>query len=118
MWYNYKHMVDTNIKIRENKCRRAAERRGMRLVKSSQRDHKAIGFGLYNLVVRFERYKDAARTRGLVNRRVEASPPGMEGLRRLDEVEAYLFGGAVAPANPENSARGLKPDWPANFAPE
>jgi hypothetical protein len=97
-------MIDTDIKVRENKCRRAAERRGMRLLKSSQRDHKAIGFGLYHLVVRFQCFKDAARTRGLVNRRAEINAPGMAGLRKLDEVEAYLFGDALEQTVPEISA--------------
>jgi hypothetical protein len=97
-------MVDTDIKVRENKCRRAAERRGMRLVKSSQRDHKAIGFGLYNLVRRFEGPKPAARSRGLVNVRCEVHLPGMSGLRRLNEVEAYLFGDTAGQTISENSA--------------
>ena len=78
----------------------------MRLVKSSQRDHKAIGFGLYRLVARFQPFKDAARTRGLVNVRCEVAAPGMDGLRRMDEVEAYLFGGdASERSTQENSAR-------------
>ena len=69
-------MIDNDIKVRENKCRRAAERRGMRLVKSSQHDHKAIGLGLYNLVRRFEGPKPIARSRGLVNVRCEVYLPG------------------------------------------
>jgi hypothetical protein len=56
------------------------------------------------LVVRFHCFKDAARTRGLVNRRAEISAPGMDGLRQLDEVEAHLFGDAFEQTIPEISA--------------
>ena len=93
-------MIDINIKVRENRCRRTAERRGMRLVKSAQRDHKAIGFGCYHLVSRFERLKPAAHSRGRVNVRCEVE--ALPGLVTLDAVEAFL--GIVEQSVPEISA--------------
>ena len=37
-------------KVRENRLRRAAERQGLRLVKSRRRDPRAVGLGTYMLV--------------------------------------------------------------------
>ena len=37
-------------KARENRLRRAAERQGLRLMKSRRRDPRAIGYGTYMLV--------------------------------------------------------------------
>jgi hypothetical protein len=42
--------LPTVNKVRENKARRAAERQGLRLVKSRRRDPRALDFGLYSLV--------------------------------------------------------------------
>jgi hypothetical protein len=39
-----------SIKVRENRLRRAAARQGLRLVKSSVRDPRAINYGRYWLV--------------------------------------------------------------------
>jgi hypothetical protein len=39
-----------NDKVRENRLRRVAERRGMRIEKSKRRDPKAIDFGGYMLI--------------------------------------------------------------------
>ena len=37
-------------KVRENRARRAAERQGLRLVKSRRRDPHALGYGTFGLV--------------------------------------------------------------------
>ncbi|KQO69054.1 hypothetical protein ASF22_18550 [Methylobacterium sp. Leaf87] len=42
--------MDQSEKVRENRIRRMAERRGMRLEKSKRRDPKAIDFGGYMLI--------------------------------------------------------------------
>jgi hypothetical protein len=42
--------MDTAGKVRENRLRRAAERRGLRLEKSRRRDPGAIGYGTYQLI--------------------------------------------------------------------
>lgn len=42
--------MDQETKVRENRARRAAERRGLRLMKSRSRDPNAIDFGLYALI--------------------------------------------------------------------
>ncbi|GAA4169085.1 hypothetical protein [Shinella granuli] len=42
-------MAETD-KVKENRVRRVAERRGMRLEKSRRRDPKAIDFGGYMLI--------------------------------------------------------------------
>ncbi|MBO0813525.1 MAG: hypothetical protein J2P23_15980 [Microlunatus sp.] len=42
--------MDQKEKVREIRLRRAAERRGLLLVKSRRRDPGAIGYGLYVLV--------------------------------------------------------------------
>jgi hypothetical protein len=42
--------MDQDFKVRENRARRAAQRRGWRLEKSRARDPHAIGYGLYLLV--------------------------------------------------------------------
>src|SRR5260370_1270190 len=43
-------MTDTVEKVRENRLRRVAERRGLRLEKSRRRDSQAIDYGTYQLV--------------------------------------------------------------------
>jgi hypothetical protein len=42
----------TEQKVRENRLRRVAARRGLRLVKSRRRDEKALDFGRYWLLSR------------------------------------------------------------------
>lgn len=70
--------MELSVKVRENRMRRMAARRGLRLVKSPQRDRGGLDFGRY---------------------RIESSdgtlPPGIQPGRHysfagLDEVEAYL----------------------------
>ena len=70
---------DQAEKIRENRARRAAERQGLRLVKSRRRDPRAIGYGGYMLV---DAYRNAA-----VHGEID-SPRALT----LDEVERYLSG--------------------------
>lgn len=41
--------MDQAIKVRENRMRRAAERRGYRLVKSRRKDPYALGYGLFRV---------------------------------------------------------------------
>lgn len=42
--------VTKREKVRENKCRRGAERQGLRLKKCRRRDPRALGYGNYWLV--------------------------------------------------------------------
>lgn len=42
--------MDQETKVRENRLRRAADRQGLRLVKSRSRDPNAMDFGLYALL--------------------------------------------------------------------
>lgn len=42
--------MDQAMKVRENKARRAAERRGWKLERSRKRDPHALGFGMYMLL--------------------------------------------------------------------
>jgi hypothetical protein len=64
-------------KVRENRLRRVAERRGMILQKSRRRDPKAIDFGGYMLI--------DAETNGAI---LGSSPVAYSAT--LDEVEAWL----------------------------
>jgi hypothetical protein len=43
-------MPDLADKVRENRIRRIADRRGLRLVKSGGRDPNALDYGLYALI--------------------------------------------------------------------
>jgi hypothetical protein len=43
-------MNGQQLKIRENKLRRMADRQGLRLIKSRSRDPRAKDFGLYALI--------------------------------------------------------------------
>jgi hypothetical protein len=43
-------MTNEDLKVRENRLRRAADRQGYRLMKSRSRDPKAIDFDLYALI--------------------------------------------------------------------
>lgn len=71
--------MDTTDKIHENRLRRMAERRGLRLEKSSRRDPDAIDFGTYRLRPNWH------------------SPTANldRDLLTIDQVEAYLHGQAV-----------------------
>ncbi len=66
-------------KVKENRLRRAADRQGLRLMKSRSRDPNAIDYGLYGLV--------DIQTNGIVN-------PPIAGRWAcswtLEEVEEYL----------------------------
>jgi hypothetical protein len=66
-------------KVRENRLRRAADRRGLRLTKSRSRDPNAIDYGLYAVV--------DVQTNGIMN-------PAIAGRWMhswtLDDVENYL----------------------------
>lgn len=42
--------TDSSIKVLENRLRRVAERRGLRLVKSRRRDPQAYDYGTYALI--------------------------------------------------------------------
>ena len=65
------------VKVRENRLRRAAERQGLRLVKSRRRDPRAFDYGKYMLV--------DVQTSGVVHGLV-AGHIGAD----LDDIEAYL----------------------------
>lgn len=66
-------------KVRENRLRRMADRRGFRLMKSRTRDPKALDYGLYALV--------DVRTREAVNPPIA---PRWTCSWTLDEVENWL----------------------------
>jgi hypothetical protein len=42
--------MDTDTKVRENRLRRMAERRGWQLVKSRRRDPRAWDYGTYGII--------------------------------------------------------------------
>ena len=64
------------VKIRENRLRRMAERQELRLVKSRRRDPRALGYGGYMLVD--------------WNNRAVAGEVDSDRALELDEVEAWL----------------------------
>jgi hypothetical protein len=66
--------MDQDEKVRENRARRAAQRQGMRLIKSRRRDPRALDYGQFWLV--------DAYTNGAVT-------SGQFGIS-LDEVEEFL----------------------------
>jgi hypothetical protein len=69
-------------KVRENRLRRVAQRRGLRLVKSRRRDPRAIDYGGFMLI----------RDNNTVVQDIpigDRYPPG-SCLNTLDEIEAYL----------------------------
>jgi len=85
------HVMDTTEKTRENRLRRVAERRGLRLEKSRSRDPRAIGYGRYCL------HQDRAGPRGLVKESASPIAETVTWVNRtavpimtLDEVEAWL----------------------------
>jgi hypothetical protein len=63
--------MDPAQKVRENRLRRVADRRGLRLVKSPRRDPRALDYGTYRLV---DLRTDSSASETLT----------------LDEIEAYL----------------------------
>lgn len=69
---------DQELKVRENRLRRKAERQGLKLAKSRRRDPNAWDYGTYMLV--------DARTNGLVMPDVAGRAYGYS----LDEIEEYL----------------------------
>jgi hypothetical protein len=68
---------EQEVKVRENRLRRAAERQGLRLVKSRRRDPRAFDYGKYMLVDS----ESNAIVHGLVAGHIGAG---------LDDIEAYL----------------------------
>lgn len=72
-----------DVKVRESRLRRMAERQGLRLAKSRCRDESTAGFGTYMLA-------DAATNAVVL---MEWDLPGGYGLD-LDAVEQYLTSGA------------------------
>jgi len=68
--------MDNFEKTRENRARRAAERRGLRLERSRRRDPQAIGYGRYQLI-------DVATN-------TVTSLGGVGGWLTLDQAEAQL----------------------------
>jgi hypothetical protein len=74
--------MDQAKKVRENRLRRAAERQGLRLMKSKRRDPRALDYGMYWLIK---------------GQRGEARGSGRNAIiggerMTLDQVEAYLMG--------------------------
>jgi hypothetical protein len=78
IWSISKRMPDED-KVKENRLRRAADRRGLRLEKSRSRDPNAIDYGLYAVI--------DVQTNSLIN-------PAIAGRWKcswtLDEVDEYL----------------------------
>jgi hypothetical protein len=72
---------EQEVKVRENRLRRAAERQGLRLEKSRRRDSHALGYGTYQLV--------DANTNALVAHGLPSTRAGAYGLT-LDDVEQEL----------------------------
>jgi hypothetical protein len=70
---------EQEVKVRENRLRRAAERQGLRLVKSRRRDPRSIDYGKYMLL--------DVQTNGVVYGLI---PGGSTMAADLDDVEAYL----------------------------
>lgn len=75
-------MPDSTDKIRENRLRRMAKRRGLLLVKSRRRDTGALDYGLYVLII------DGRENREPGEDPISAFDRG-EG-RTLDQVEEEL----------------------------
>lgn len=69
--------MTTQQKVREISARRAAERQGLFLSRSSRKDNRALDYGRYRLIP-----ADAPRRKG----------SGPEYTLTLDDVEAYLMG--------------------------
>lgn len=71
--------MDQEMKVKENKIRRMADRRGYRLTKSRSRDEGAVDFGLYGLV--------DVKTNGAVNEPIAGR---WTNTWTLSEVEEFL----------------------------
>jgi hypothetical protein len=69
-------------KVRENRARRAAERQGVRLVKSRRRDPRALDYGRYWF----------ALAEGAKDRNRDLPVPSPARGFTLDEIEALLKG--------------------------
>jgi hypothetical protein len=72
--------VDQAEKVRENRVRRLAERRGYELSKSRRRDEFAVDFGQWSL------------TRGAIGVGATSFPMQTITLPSLDDVEAFVLG--------------------------
>jgi hypothetical protein len=75
-------MTDTEYKRLENRLRRAADRQGLRLVKSRRRDPRAVDYGQYNLL-------DPSTRFPVTN---VADPLGTGYPLNLHDVAHYLWG--------------------------
>lgn len=64
------------MKVRENRLRRMAERRGFILEKSRRRDKRAVDYGRYRLLVNHRDLDEHAQTTPFA--------------QTLDEIETYL----------------------------
>jgi hypothetical protein len=73
--------MQEDIKVRENRLRRMADRQGLRLIKSRSRDPRAIDYGLFALV---DQVHGGAINPALANRWTCSWS--------IDEVEQYLTG--------------------------
>ncbi|OHV67896.1 hypothetical protein LCM4576_23550 [Mesorhizobium sp. LCM 4576] len=69
--------MDQEMKVKENRLRRMAERQGLRLEKSKRRDPRAVDFGGYMLI--------DTQTNGVV-----CGSGAFPYSADLDEVERYL----------------------------
>src|SRR5215213_6529869 len=88
--------LSTGDKVRSNRLRRAAERRGLVLERSRRRDPAALGYGTFQL-------RNAATGDVIACR--SALGYGLDYGLDLDEVEAYLNGDLDETVTP--SPRGL-----------
>lgn len=75
-------MSDTELRVLENRLRRAAQRQGLWLVKSRRRDPRAVDYGRFNLL--------DPRTHFPVTN--VADPLGTGYPLDLHDVEQFLFG--------------------------
>jgi hypothetical protein len=72
--------TDTTDKVRENRLRRMAERRGLKLVKSRRRDEHAWDYGMFMIV--------SVENNWVVAGTAATGRPEFT----IDDVEAYLTG--------------------------
>ena len=69
-------------KVRENRIRRALERRGYRLAKSRRRDNRAADFGLYRIEDPYTNSVVAGSHRAAFSLTLDQVEAEMEGLER------------------------------------
>jgi hypothetical protein len=81
--------MDQDEKVRENRLRRVAERRGWELSKSRRRDPLALDFGQWTL------------TGGSISAGGVTMPMRTVTLSSLDKVEAFLDSQLIAPVTEE-----------------